>query len=78
MRKWFYFSSIKAYMKTRTYLEKDDPKFWDKLLNEMPEQGVGDLIVPQDGGPDTRQAVEMFRLDNDSGSSLSGGCEFDV
>ena len=47
-------------MKTRTYLEKDDPKFWNKLLYEMPDQGLGgeitDDIVEQDGGPDTRQA----------------------
>ena len=28
-------------MKTRTYLEKDDPRFWNKLLYEMPDRGLG-------------------------------------
>ena len=56
-------------MKTRTYLEKDDPRFWNKLLYEMPDEGLA--IGTQPNG-----VADAERHDSDGESSLSGGWEF--
>ena len=67
--------SIKAYMKTRTYLDKDDPRFWHKLLYEMPDQGLGETRG-NEFNPE-RQLYRLYMPDSDSDSSLSGGWDFD-
>ena len=61
-------------MKTRTYLEKDDPRFWNKLLYEMPDEGLA--IGTEGHGTQQNDVADAERQDSDGDSSLSGGWEF--
>ena len=62
-------------MKTRKYLDKDDKLFWQKLLYEMPDQGVGENNEIEEEGPFLKR--RNYRPRSDSGSSLSGFWDFE-
>ena len=62
-------------MKTRNYLEKDDPRFWNKLLYEMPDEGLA--IGTEGHGTQQNDVLDAERRhDSDGESSLSGAWEF--